>query len=81
MVDVSQTTIGVVLDSDFEYGVAVYEGIRAGVDKLPGWSIVPVTHFQNSLLLRLAEAGRLDGIIAPVISDRWVEGLRSWYLR
>ena len=74
---VNQTTIGVVLDSDFEYGVAVYEGIRAGVDKLPGWSIVPVTHFQNSLLLRLAEAGRLDGIIAPVISDRWVEGLRE----
>ncbi len=72
----SQITIGVVLDSNFEYGVAVYEGIRIGVDKIPGWSIVPVMQSQQALLYRLAEAGRLDGVIAPVISDRWVEGLK-----
>lgn len=73
----SQITIGVVLDSDFEYGVSVYEGIRTGVDKLPGWSIVPVMQSQQPLLYRLAEAGRLDGVIAPVISDRWIEGLQA----
>ncbi len=70
-----QITIGVMLDSDFEYGVAVYEGIRRAVDKQPGWSIVPVMQSQQPLLYRLAQAGQLDGIIAPVISDRWVEGL------
>ncbi len=73
----SRITIGVVLDSDFEYGVAVYEGIRAGIDKIPDWSLVPVTQSQQALLLRLAESGGLDGVIAPVVSDRWVESLKT----
>jgi len=70
-------TIGVVLDSDFEYGVAVYEGIRCAADKIPGWSLVPVPQSQQGLLTRLSENGRLDGVIAPVISDRWVEELKA----
>lgn len=65
-------TIGVVLESDFEYGVAVFEGIRAALDKLPEWRVVPVTQAQQDLLSRLLEAGLLDGVIAPVMSDRWV---------
>ncbi|MDD2598409.1 MAG: helix-turn-helix domain-containing protein [Kiritimatiellae bacterium] len=66
-------TIGVVLESDVEYGVAVFEGIRAALDKLPEWEVVPVTQAQQGLLSRLLEARRLDGIIAPVMSDRWVQ--------
>jgi len=70
-------TIGVVLESDFEYGVAVFEGIRHAADKLPEWRLVPVTQAQQGFLSRLAEAGTLDGIIAPVMSDRWVESHRA----
>ncbi|MDA3923243.1 MAG: helix-turn-helix domain-containing protein [Kiritimatiellae bacterium] len=66
-------TIGVVLESDFEYGVAVFEGIRQAVDNIPEWRLVPVMQSQQGFLTRLSQAGELDGIIAPAISDRWVE--------
>jgi len=68
-------TVGVVLDSDFEYGVSVYEGIRLAAEKLPGLSIAPVTQSQQGLMMRMLETGKLDGVIMPVISDRWVQSL------
>ena len=36
-------TVGVVLDSDFEYGVSVYEGIRLAAEKFPGLSPASAT--------------------------------------
>jgi len=70
---VEKRTIGVVLESDFEYGVAVFEGIRQASENIPEWRIVPVTQPQQGFLNRLSEAGQLDGIIAPAMSDRWME--------
>ena len=70
-----ERTVGVVMDSDFEYGMAVYEGIRLAAGKLPGWNLAPFTHPRQDTLLKIARTGRLDGVIMPVISDRWVAPL------
>ncbi len=72
-----QITIGVVLDSDFEFGVAVYEGIRRAAAKLSGWNLAPLAYSRLEALLPMARSGRMDGIILPAVSDRWVAPLHE----
>jgi LacI family transcriptional regulator len=68
-----QVTIGVLIDSDLEYGVGVLDGVREHSRHLPGWRVLPLTQAQETLLARLVRTGEIQGLVGTVISDRWVE--------
>ena len=69
----NQLTIAVLLDTDFEYGVGVLEGVRDFGRNRPAWRVLPVSHTQESLLTRLVRSGELQGLAGTFISDRWIE--------
>jgi len=69
----NQVTIGVLLDTDFDYGVGVLEGIREAARSRPDWRVLPVPYAQESLLTRLVRTGELHGVVGAFISDRWIE--------
>ncbi len=69
----NQLTIAVLLDTEFEYGVGVLEGVRDFGRHRPAWRVLPVAHTQEPLLGRLARTGELKGLVGTVVSDRWIE--------
>jgi len=73
MLAMNQLTIAVLLDTDFEYGVGVLEGVRDFSRNRPAWRVLPVSHAQESLLARLVRSGELQGVVGTFISDRWIE--------
>lgn len=66
------TTIGVLIGTDFEYGVAVLEGIREHARAHPGWRVLPLAHTQEALLARLLRSGGRHAIAGAFMSDRWL---------
>ena len=69
----NQLTIAVLLDTEFEYGVGVLEGVRDFSRNHPAWRVLPVLHTQEGLLARLVRSGELQGMVGTFISDRWIE--------
>ena len=67
-------TIGVLLDTEFDYGVGVLEGVRDFARTQPGWRVLPLPQTQEGLLARLVRSGGLQGLAGAFISDRWIEG-------
>ena len=74
-----QITIGVLLDSDLDYGVGVLEGVREFSRRQPLWRILPLGQSQEGLLSRLVRAGELQGLIGSFVSDRWLQGRFSGF--
>jgi LacI family transcriptional regulator len=66
--------IAVLFDTSFAASAEVYEGI-AEVSRQQGWELVALHSNQESALRQALSAGRMDGVIAPFMSDRWIEGL------
>jgi DNA-binding LacI/PurR family transcriptional regulator len=69
----NQLTIAVLLDTEFEYGVGVLEGVRDFSRNHPAWRVLPVLHTQEGLLARLVKSGELRGVVGTFVSDRWIE--------
>jgi DNA-binding LacI/PurR family transcriptional regulator len=69
----NELTIAVLLDTEFEYGVGVLEGVRDFGRSRPAWRVLPVAHTQEALLTRLVRSGELRGVIGTFVSDRWIE--------
>ena len=65
-------TIGVLLDTDFDYGVGVLEGLRDFARTQSSWRVLPLPLVQEGLLARLVRTGGLQGLAGAFISDRWV---------
>ena len=70
----NQSTIGVLLDSEFDYAVGVLEGVRDYARNRLAWRVLPVSYTQEALLARLVRSGELQGVIGTFVSDRWIEG-------
>ncbi len=68
-----QSTIGVLLDSEFDYAVGVLEGVRDYACNRFAWRVLPVSYTQEALLARLVRSGELQGVIGTFVSDRWIE--------
>lgn len=66
-------TIGVLLDTEFDYGVGVLEGLRDFARAQPDWRVLPLPHAQEGLLARLVRSGGVQGVAGAFISDRWIE--------
>ena len=64
-------TIGVLLDTEFDYGVGVLEGVRDFARTQPGWRVLALPQAQEGLLARLVRSGGLQGLAGAFISDRW----------
>ena len=66
-------TIGVLLDSELDYGIGVLEGIRDFARTQPGWRVLPLPQTQEGLLSRLVRSGDVQGLAGAFMSDRWIE--------
>ena len=69
----NQLTIAVLIDTEFEYGVGVLEGVRDFGRNRPAWRVLPVSTAQDALLSRLVKSGELQGMVGTFVSDRWIE--------
>ena len=70
--DMKEITIGVLLDTEFDYGVGVLEGVRDFARTQPGWRVLPLPQTQEGLLTRLMRSGGLQGLAGAFISDCWI---------
>lgn len=68
-------TIGVLLDTPFDHGMRVLRGVQEYAERVTSWHVLPLHSTQEGLLAELLRRCHLSGVIAPVVSDRWVEGL------
>lgn len=66
-------TIGVLLDTELDYGIGVLEGLRDFARTQPGWRVLPLPQTQEGLLSRLVRSGDLQGLAGAFMSDRWIE--------
>jgi LacI family transcriptional regulator len=69
------TTVAVLLDTDFGLGAQILAGVQEVARLQAAWQVVPLLATQESLLDELLRQGRLDGVIGPFMSDRWLAGL------
>lgn len=68
-------TIAVLMDTDFSLGVRVLTGVQEIARQQSAWQVVPLLATQEELLEELLRQNRLDGVIGPFLSDRWLAGL------
>ena len=66
-------TIGVLLDTDLDYGIGVLEGVRDFARTQPGWRVLPLPQTQEGFLSRLVRSGDVQGLAGAFMSDRWIE--------
>ena len=66
--------VAVLFDTSFSASAEIYEGI-ADIARSQGWELVALHSNQEAILWQALESARLDGVIAPFMSDRWIEAL------
>ncbi len=66
--------VAVLFDTSFAASAEIYEGI-AEISRLQGWELVALHSNQEEVLWQALGSGRMDGVIAPFMSDRWIEAL------
>jgi len=67
-------TIGVLLDTQFNHGMGVVQGAQDFAAQQSTWQVLPLHSTQEPVLGDLLRQRRLDGVIGPILSDRWIEG-------
>lgn len=68
-------TVAVLLDTDFSLGAQILAGVHEIARQQDIWQVVPLLATQEDLLDELLRQKRLDGVIGPFLSDRWLAGL------
>ncbi len=68
-------TIALLLDTDFEFGMRILDGVQSVARARPHWRLLPLHSTHEPLLEDLLRQGRLAGVIGALLSDRWVQGL------
>jgi LacI family transcriptional regulator len=66
--------IAMLFDTSFALSAEVYEGV-AEVARASGWDLIALHSSQEGMLRQALVSGTLGGVIAPFMSDRWIEGL------
>lgn len=67
--------IAVMLDADLEFGMQILQGIQSFARRQAEWQLLTLYYTQEPALNALLRQQRLSGVIGPVLSDRWHEGL------
>jgi len=70
----STATVGVLLDTQFNHGVDVLQGVQDFAARKSAWQVLALHSTQERVLGDLLRQRRLDGVIGPILSDRWIEG-------
>lgn len=73
--DTAIQTIGVLLDTDFAYGMQILQGVHDYARRRPEWRVLALHGTQEALLADLLGQQRLAGVIGALLSDRWLVGL------
>jgi LacI family transcriptional regulator len=68
-------TIGVLLDTQFDHGMRVLQGVQDFASHQSAWQVLALHSTQEPLLGDLLRQRRLAGVIGPILSDRWIAGL------
>ena len=68
----SERAVAVLFDADLDYATAVYQGVQEQMAARTGWAVLPLAPGHESALVALQAAGRLQGVIAPFVSDKWI---------
>lgn len=65
-------TFGVLMDQDWENGLAMLEGMRDALRGEPRARLLPLPAAQEAMFPKLARTGEIQGLAGAALSDRWI---------